>query len=77
MLTPDKLARLNELSKKAKEDSLSEEEAVERQSLREEYLANFRNSMKKTIENTRIYDPNGDDVTPKKVKDILDRKKLH
>ncbi|WP_335871776.1 DUF896 domain-containing protein [Bacillus sp. 2205SS5-2] len=77
MLNPDKLARLNQLSKIAKAGTLSVEETIERQDLRQEYLSNFRNSMKSTIENTRVIDPNGNDVTPQKVKDRLDKKKMH
>ncbi|MTL92418.1 DUF896 domain-containing protein, partial [Turicibacter sanguinis] len=68
MLTPEKLSRLNELAKKKKEGTLTEEEMKEQQALREEYLLTFRESMKNTIENMRVIDPNGDDVTPEKVK---------
>ena len=70
MLTPEKLSRLNELAKKKKEGTLTEEEMKEQQALREEYLLTFRESMKNTIENMRVIDPNGDDVTPEKVKKI-------
>ena len=38
--------------------------------LREEYLVTFRESMKNTIENVRVIDPNGEDVTPEKLKQI-------
>lgn len=38
MLTPEKLSRLNELAKKKKEGTLTEEEMKEQQALREEYL---------------------------------------
>ncbi len=42
----------------------------EQQALREEYLTTFRESMKNTIENVRVIDPNGEDVTPEKLKQI-------
>ena len=48
----------------------SEEEMKEQQALREEYLLTFRESMKNTIENVRVIDPNGEDVTPEKLKQI-------
>ena len=70
MLTPEKLSRLNELAKKKKEGTLTEEEMKEQQALREEYLLTFRESMKNTIENVRVIDPNGEDVTPEKLKQI-------
>ncbi|KUP06822.1 hypothetical protein Q73_06470 [Bacillus coahuilensis m2-6] len=77
MLNPDKLARLNELSKKSKTKGLSSSESAEQAELRQQYLSNFRKSMKNTIENTRIVDPNGNDVTPEKVKKIQNQRNLH
>ena len=74
MLTPEKLSRLNELAKKKKEGTLTDEEMKEQQALREEYLLTFRESMKNTIENMRVIDPNGDDVTPEKVKKIQEER---
>ena len=74
MLTPEKLSRLNELAKKKKEGTLTEEEMKEQQALREEYLLTFRESMKNTIENMRVIDPNGDVVTPEKVKKIQEER---
>ena len=70
MLTTEKMNRLNELAKKKKAGALTEEEVKEQQALREEYLTTFRESMKNTIENVRVIDPNGDDVTPEKLKQI-------
>ncbi|KQL54535.1 hypothetical protein AN964_14225 [Heyndrickxia shackletonii] len=76
MLSKEKIARINELAKKSKEQGLSKEEAKEQSKLRREYLDSFRSSMKNTIEKVRVFDPNGDEVTPKKVRD-LQNKKLH
>ncbi len=42
MLTTEKLNRLNELAKKKKLGTITEEELKERQGLREEYLITFR-----------------------------------
>ena len=70
MLTPEKLSRLNELAKKKKLGTITDEELKEQQALREEYLVTFRESMKNTIENVRVIDPNGEDVTPEKLKQI-------
>ncbi|RFU61231.1 DUF896 domain-containing protein [Peribacillus glennii] len=78
MLSKEKIARINELSKKSRETGLSEEEAKEQTKLRSEYLQSFRNSMANTLESVTVIDPEGNDVTPKKIKDIRDKKKrLH
>jgi uncharacterized protein YnzC (UPF0291/DUF896 family) len=77
MLESKKLARINELSKKAKSGGLTTEEAKEQSSLRSEYLQVFRSSMKDTIEQVRVFDPNGNEVTPEKVRDIQKRNKMN
>ncbi|MBF4500021.1 DUF896 domain-containing protein [Savagea sp. SN6] len=69
MLSPDKLQRINELAKKAKTTGLSIEEAKEQTSLRKQYLETFRNTMRDTIEHVKVIDPEGNDVTPEKVKE--------
>ena len=68
MLSKEKLARINELSKKAKQGTITEAEAKERSVLRKEYLDTFRASMRDTIENIKIVDEKGNDVTPDNVK---------
>ncbi|QBP41397.1 MULTISPECIES: DUF896 domain-containing protein [Paenisporosarcina] len=77
MLSSDKIARINELSKKSKSIGLTLEEAKEQTSLRKEYLETFRSSMKNTIENVTVIDPEGNDVTPEKVKAIKEKKFLN
>ncbi|HSJ38468.1 MAG TPA: DUF896 domain-containing protein [Planococcus sp. (in: firmicutes)] len=77
MLVPEKMKRINELAKKSKTAGLSIEEAKEQSSLRQEYLETFRKSMRDTIENVTVIDPNGDDVTPEKVKNIRENKYLN
>ncbi|GIN61662.1 UPF0291 protein YnzC [Robertmurraya siralis] len=77
MLSKEKLARINELAKKAKQGSLTEEEAKEQSALRKEYLETFRSSMLNTLKGVTIIDPKGNDVTPKKLKEYQKRNKLH
>lgn len=69
MLSKEKMARINELARKAKATGLTEAEAKEQTSLRSEYLAVFRSQMLDTLTNTKIIDPSGNDVTPQKIKD--------
>jgi uncharacterized protein YnzC (UPF0291/DUF896 family) len=77
MLSKEKMARINKLAKKAKSEGLTAVEAKEQTKLRKEYLETFRQSMRSTIENTRMFDPEGNEVTPEKVKEIQKNKKLH
>ncbi|WP_019152674.1 DUF896 domain-containing protein [Robertmurraya massiliosenegalensis] len=77
MLSKEKLARINELAKKAKQGSLTEEEAKEQSMLRKEYLETFRSSMLNTLKGVTVIDPKGNDVTPKKLKEYQNKNKSH
>ncbi|ETT81242.1 DUF896 domain-containing protein [Viridibacillus sp. FSL R5-0477] len=68
MLSKEKLQRISELSKKSKSQGLTVEEAKEQTTLRKEYLDTFRSSMRETIENVRVFDPEGNEVTPEKLR---------
>jgi len=74
MLEPTEMARLNMLAKKKKEGTITEAELAEQASLRQAYLEVFRRGMRETLENTKIIDPEGNDVTPEKIKAIKARK---
>jgi len=76
MLPKSKIDRINELSKKSKAKGLTEKEKTEQQALRKEYLQAFRSSMKSTLKGVTVVDPNGNDVTPQKIKNER-RKDLH
>ena len=69
MLSKEKMARINELARKAKTTGLTELEAKEQSKLRSEYLATFRSNMLETLTNTKFVDPLGNDVTPGKLKE--------
>jgi len=77
MLSKEKLDRINELAKKKKSVGLTVEEAKEQSKLRSEYLAAFRGAFKDMIEHVTVVDPNGNDVTPDKLRVIKSKKKLH
>lgn len=55
----NKLKRINELAKKAKEGPLTEAELAERDALRKEYIAGFKANLKATLDNTVIIEPDG------------------
>jgi len=73
MLETSKMKRLNELAKKKKSSHLTDAEQKEQQALREEYLATFREGARQTIESMTVIDPEGNDVTPDKVKALRDK----
>lgn len=77
MLSEKKMNRINELAKKAKEANLTESELTEQKELRQEYLATFRSGMRHHIEGMKVVDPEGNDVTPEKLKQIQKEKGLH
>ena len=53
------IARINELARKAKTTGLSPEEIVERDRLRQEYIAAFRRNLTAQLDNTYIVDEHG------------------
>ena len=54
-----KLDRINELARKAKVEELTEKEKLEQKALREEYIREFRASMRGILNNTTIVSPDG------------------
>jgi uncharacterized protein YnzC (UPF0291/DUF896 family) len=74
MLSKDKMQRINELSRKSKQTELSKEEKIEQKKLREEYLQVFRKSFVQDLHGVTFVDPNGNDVTPEKLKRSKDNK---
>ena len=74
MMSKEKLSRINNLAKKAKEEGLTDKEKKEQEVLRKEYLQNIRKSFTNQITSMTVIDPEGNDVTPDKVKRI---KKKH
>ena len=54
-----KLNRINELAALAKERELTEEEKVERDALRKEYIAEWRRGAEQVLENTYVIGPDG------------------
>lgn len=55
----NKIARINELSKKSKTTGLTSEEKAEQQALRTEYIKTFRNNLKTTLDSIVVVDKNG------------------
>lgn len=62
-----KLERINELARKAKAEGLTPAEQNEQKALREEYIGEFRKSLRAQLDNVYVLDENGNEVKlPKK-----------
>lgn len=53
------IKRINELSKKSREQGLNDEEKSEQAVLRQEYIKKFRQGMENTLSNVYIMDESG------------------
>ena len=70
------LPRINELAKIAKERALTTEELKERDVLRKKYLEAVRCATNDMILNSKVVDPEGNDVTPERLKAVQHRLKV-
>lgn len=61
-----KLARINALARKAREQGLTEEEKAEQQTLRQEYIAAYRKSLRSQLESIVLVEPDGTERPLKK-----------
>jgi uncharacterized protein YnzC (UPF0291/DUF896 family) len=61
-----KLNRINELAALAKVRELTDEELIERDALRKEYIAEWRRGAEQVLENTYILTPDGKKTKLKK-----------
>ncbi len=75
MMSKEKLNRINYLAKKSKAEGLTEIEKTEQKKLRAEYLQNMRKSFTNQLSTLTVIDPEGQDVTPEKVKDLKKKRK--
>ena len=69
--------RINVLAKKKKEGSLTPEEIIEQQELRQVYLQQFRSGFKQQLTSIKVVDPEGNDVTPEKLKKEKAKKQMN
>lgn len=60
-MTEELIKRINYLAKKSKNEGLSEEEKSEQQALRAQYIQEFRQGVKNTLNNVYIVDENGEE----------------
>ncbi len=58
-MTKEMIERINYLAKKSREAGLTNEESIEQQSLRQEYIRGFRQGLKNTLDNVYVVDDDG------------------
>lgn len=58
-MTQEKIDRINFLACKKKAEGLTEEEIIEQNALRREYIEGFKRSLVSQLENTYIVEPDG------------------
>ncbi len=58
-MEPAKIARISELTRLSRQRELTEEEKAERQALRQEYLAAFRESVESQLKAITVQEPDG------------------
>lgn len=56
MISKEKIKRINQLAKKSKEEGLTSEEKKEQETLRKEYLENFRKVFRSQLDSIEIVD---------------------
>ena len=59
MVLEEKIARINELYRKSKAEGLTEEEKMEQDMLRKEYIANVRRNLKAQLDNIDMVNADG------------------
>ena len=64
-MSPEKLARINELAKKSRTEGLTEEEKQEQEALRNEYRRAVVGNLRGQLDNTVIVEPDGSSYRPK------------
>lgn len=62
----DRIARINALARKKRTEGLTEEERLEQQRLRTEYLVDFRHGMEQILESIVVEQPDGTTAPVKK-----------
>lgn len=58
-MTDEKIQRINVLYNKAKTEGLTEEEKVEQQELRKQFIADFRRNLRGQLDNISIKEADG------------------
>ena len=55
----EQIERINELARTRKAEGLSEEEQLEQETLRKEYISGFRNNLQELLDSMVVQEPDG------------------
>ncbi len=70
----NKINRINELAKKSKELGLTDDEKIEQNNLRNEYVKKYKESLRAQLHSLKVIDSQGNDITPHKIKEAKKNK---
>ncbi len=73
----NKINRINELARLAKERELTVEEKEEQMQLRKKYITAYRESLRNQLHSIKVVDNQGNDITPHKLKEAKRKGNLH
>lgn len=65
-MTDEKIQRINELAKKAKNEGLTDQEKAEQQALRQEYIEAYRRNLEAQLGSIVVQNPDGSRTKLKK-----------
>jgi uncharacterized protein YnzC (UPF0291/DUF896 family) len=60
------IAEINAVAHKSKEVGLADEEKERHQAVRAKYIEIFKGNLRSQLENIRVVDSNGNDITPRR-----------
>ncbi|WP_096818513.1 DUF896 domain-containing protein [Lactococcus fujiensis] len=69
-ITNEQIERINELARKKKEGTLTNAEADEQAVLRRAYIDSVKENFRTQVENVKLVDDKGNDITPDKLKKL-------
>ena len=69
-ITEADIKRINELYHKSKTEGLSDEEKAEQKKLRDDYVAAIRGNIRSQLENVKVVDENGNEISLKRRKNV-------
>ena len=76
-ISKELINEINRLAHKSKTEGLTDEEKIKQQKLRKEYITAFKSGFKAQLQTIKVVDANGNDITPKKLKDEKKKKMTH
>ena len=72
-ISNEQIERINALARKKKNGGLTAQEQEEQAVLRRAYIDSVKSNFRSQVENIKLVDDNGKDITPKKLKNLQNK----